>query len=108
MDNFGIGGVEMMRLKNTLKPNMRLITLSLLIFFPPLPFDLRTGRNFAGPMARHSEAKGIPVQWSEEKKHNVENRGAGAGIFLTGHCREPDLDDQLAGRRQIVACGLPG
>ena len=37
----------------------------------------------------------------------MENRGAGAGIFLTGHCREPDLDDQLAGRRQIVACGLP-
>lgn len=58
----------MLRLKDTLKPKMRLITLSLLIFFSSPDLRSADWPQFRGPDGQgHSEAKGIPVQWSEEK-----------------------------------------
>jgi len=84
----------MMRLKDTLRPSMRLITLSLLIFFPSSILRSADWPQFRGPDGQgHSDAKNIPIEWSEEEnitwKSTVPGQGysspviAGNQIWMT-------------------------
>ncbi len=62
------------------KTTMRLIDLSLLVFLITSPLHSADWPQFRGPDGQgHSDAKGIPIEWSEGKNIAWKSRVPGQG-----------------------------